>query len=220
MNEPGASLSLHEVDRIGKRLATHFDENAQVIFGAQIDPSLLDDEVILTVIATGFRPPPAPPAPVDYFQYRAPEGQEAVAPPSPEPVDPRLTIPPLRPTPTTKPVTHELLPDEAYTVPPLPHHQPVSASGIVRSAPPPPAAASPPPEKLRDWSPKKPYQRPRVEADGATPQMRAIQRRQEWATQEAQGRWRPKAARRNGPSATRVMTRGPATEQENAQWGI
>ena len=59
-----------------------------------------------------------------------------------------------------------------------------------------------------------------LEADGATPQMRAIQRRQEWAAQEAQGRWRPKAARRNAPSASRVMTRGPVTQQDQAHWGI
>ena len=50
---------------------------AQLIFGASIDQSLGEDEIVVTLIATGFAPPPSPPPlppPIfDVFAYRPPQ---------------------------------------------------------------------------------------------------------------------------------------------------
>ena len=50
---------------------------SQLIFGASIDQSLGEDEIVVTLIATGFAPPPSPPPsppPIfDVFAYRPPQ---------------------------------------------------------------------------------------------------------------------------------------------------
>ena len=67
----GSALTLHEVHEIGQRIKPLLDDNAQVIFGASIDQTLDDDEIVVTLIATGFASPPAPPPPIfDVFAYR------------------------------------------------------------------------------------------------------------------------------------------------------
>jgi len=71
----GASMSLQEVSEIGERLAAVLEPDAQVIFGAQVDPAL-GEELVVTLIATGFEPPPPPPPsvaatqPLDLFSFR------------------------------------------------------------------------------------------------------------------------------------------------------
>ncbi len=49
----GADLGLFEVNEAAEVVTSHADPNANVIFGAVIDESL-EDEVRVTVIATGF----------------------------------------------------------------------------------------------------------------------------------------------------------------------
>merc|ERR1719149_390245 len=74
----GPGMGLHEVATIGQKLQEVIDPDAQVIFGAAIDPDL-GDEIIVTLIATGFAPPPPPPVRLrvfDLFEYHAPVQQE------------------------------------------------------------------------------------------------------------------------------------------------
>ena len=49
----GKSLSMHEVDEAAKFVTKSVDPDAEIIFGAVIDENM-DDEVNITVIATGF----------------------------------------------------------------------------------------------------------------------------------------------------------------------
>ena len=81
----GPSLTLHEVNQIGQRPPAIYTSDAQVIFGAAIDPTLDGDEIVLTLIATGMRPPPGPPKlpsqMYNVFEYRPPV---PLAPPDPE----------------------------------------------------------------------------------------------------------------------------------------
>jgi cell division protein FtsZ len=49
----GKNLSMHEVDEAAQVIANSADSDANVIFGATIDPDL-DDEIQITVLATGF----------------------------------------------------------------------------------------------------------------------------------------------------------------------
>src|SRR5204863_2223604 len=49
----GPDLSLHEIDAAARIVQDAADENANIIFGAVIDPCL-QDEIRMTVIATGF----------------------------------------------------------------------------------------------------------------------------------------------------------------------
>lgn len=51
----GTSLGLHEISQAASIIYEQVDENANIILGSVIEPSL-KDEVIVTVIATGFEP--------------------------------------------------------------------------------------------------------------------------------------------------------------------
>lgn len=53
----GPSLSLHEVSEASSLIRDAVHEDANIIFGSVIDPDL-DDEIIVTVIATGFEEKP------------------------------------------------------------------------------------------------------------------------------------------------------------------
>jgi len=53
----GSSLSLHDVNEAASLVRDAAHEDANIIFGSVIDPNL-DDEVIVTVIATGFEDKP------------------------------------------------------------------------------------------------------------------------------------------------------------------
>jgi cell division protein FtsZ len=57
----GRDLGLHEVDEASKIVTQAAGDDANIIFGATIDPAL-DGEVFITVVATGFGPAPALPA--------------------------------------------------------------------------------------------------------------------------------------------------------------
>ncbi len=52
----GRSLTLHEVNEAAELIHEEADEDANIIFGAVIDETL-DDEVFITIIATGFNEP-------------------------------------------------------------------------------------------------------------------------------------------------------------------
>lgn len=78
----GENLSLHEVDEASTIAKEAADPKANIIVGQVIDPSL-EDELVVTIIATGFeaqqeltRPKPQP---------AAPEPADLYAPPTPEP---------------------------------------------------------------------------------------------------------------------------------------
>ncbi|MEK6527342.1 MAG: cell division protein FtsZ, partial [Nitrospirota bacterium] len=53
----GSSLSLHEVHEAATLIRDSAHEDANIIFGSVIDPDL-DDEIVVTVIATGFEDKP------------------------------------------------------------------------------------------------------------------------------------------------------------------
>ncbi|HEY8416305.1 MAG TPA: cell division protein FtsZ [Thermaerobacter sp.] len=66
----GPDLGLYEVNEAAEIIAQAADPDANIIFGAVIDESL-EDEVRVTVIATGFEPKPEPRAPdLDDFQIK------------------------------------------------------------------------------------------------------------------------------------------------------
>jgi len=72
----GVNLSLYEVNEAADIVIAHSDPDVNMIFGAIIDENL-NDEIIVTVIATGFEPKPAPQA----RKGAAPGPQEDVRPP-------------------------------------------------------------------------------------------------------------------------------------------
>lgn len=53
----GANLGLHEVNTAAELIQRTADPEANIIFGAVIDESL-DDDIVITVIATGFEKEP------------------------------------------------------------------------------------------------------------------------------------------------------------------
>jgi len=89
----GSDLSLHEVSAVGEQLNSILAPDAQVIFGTSVDASMSSDEIVVTLIATGFTtlPPPAPltaappmivsptpppPQGLDIYQFNPPEQGE------------------------------------------------------------------------------------------------------------------------------------------------
>jgi cell division protein FtsZ len=60
----GQDLSMHEVNEAAKVITSSADNDAKIIFGANIDQNL-DDKVKLTVIATGFEDSPLKKKPLD-----------------------------------------------------------------------------------------------------------------------------------------------------------
>ena len=59
----GEDMTMHEIDAAASVITEVADQNANVIFGANINPEL-DGEIIVTVVATGFG--------VDYLRTRRP----------------------------------------------------------------------------------------------------------------------------------------------------
>lgn len=76
----GASLSLHEMSKAASIIYEQADENATIILGSVIDHSLTD-EVIVTVIATGFDKPVRRPSVYHQPVYQQPAVQQPVAQP-------------------------------------------------------------------------------------------------------------------------------------------
>jgi cell division protein FtsZ len=58
----GEDMTLHEVNAAAETIYEVVDQNANIIFGAVIDPKL-DGEIRITVIATGFAPKTHPAIP-------------------------------------------------------------------------------------------------------------------------------------------------------------
>lgn len=69
----GNDLGMHEINSAAEAITTAADPDANIIFGATIDPSL-DGEVIITVVATGFD--------ASYYAERVAPAEEAPAPAS------------------------------------------------------------------------------------------------------------------------------------------
>jgi cell division protein FtsZ len=67
----GNDLSMHEINAAAEAITTAADPDANIIFGATINPEL-EGEVIITVVATGFD--------ASYYAKRAADGSAVVAP--------------------------------------------------------------------------------------------------------------------------------------------
>jgi cell division protein FtsZ len=70
----GNDLGMHEINSAAEAITTAADPDANIIFGATIDPSL-EGEVIITVVATGFD--------ASYYADRSAPSAEPVAAPAP-----------------------------------------------------------------------------------------------------------------------------------------
>ena len=102
----GASLSLSEINEAAYKISQEVSEDANIIFGAGIDESL-DDEVRITIIATGFENEKIQKKPqkMNPDRYRAPEKAEQPAPePEPEEEDDGLVMTNFVPKTTTRPM--------------------------------------------------------------------------------------------------------------------
>jgi len=71
----GPDLTMHEVDGAAKIIAEAADPEANIIFGATIDESMVD-QIRITVIATGFEGPRAQPEAAKSFEDRFEEKNE------------------------------------------------------------------------------------------------------------------------------------------------
>ena len=102
----GASLSLSEINEAAYKISQEVSEDANIIFGAGIDESL-DDEVRITIIATGFENEKIQKKPqkMNPDRYRAPEKAEQPAPePESEEEDDGLVMTNFVPKTTTRPM--------------------------------------------------------------------------------------------------------------------
>lgn len=114
----GPTLSMYEVNEAAKVITASADPNAKIIFGAVIDESM-DDEIKITVIATGFgvKAKPAKKVEVDrsdIFNARTMAGMPPLAPLPAQPSVPVQTQPafPVSPRPRpSRPVPEKPLPD-------------------------------------------------------------------------------------------------------------
>jgi cell division protein FtsZ len=141
----GASLTLHEVDEAVSMAQSAADPDANIIFGSVVDERM-DDEVKITVIATGFakaeggRPRASSPRqaalPVASVAAVAAARRE-VPPPLPvasRPVAEPRTVSEPRPV-TARPVASRAVPSpDVDDVPPMPGQRPVRGAPV-RTAP-------------------------------------------------------------------------------------
>lgn len=58
----GRNMSMYEIDEAAKTITEAVDSNANIIFGAVLDETM-DDDIKITVVATGFETTPRPPRP-------------------------------------------------------------------------------------------------------------------------------------------------------------
>lgn len=70
----GRNMSMHEIDEAAKTITSAVDEDANIIFGAVLDEGL-DDDIKITVVATGFEPSKARIS-SQSFGYQAPPVEE------------------------------------------------------------------------------------------------------------------------------------------------
>ncbi len=97
----GLDLAMQEVNEAARVITENTDEDAKIIFGANVDESM-KDEIKITVVATGFGERRAPrvveqqPDRQAYFQQQRSYFQTPSAPPVPQPQAPTYT-PPARP---------------------------------------------------------------------------------------------------------------------------
>lgn len=80
----GTNLSLHEVDEASMVAKEAADPEANIIVGQVIDPDL-DDEVVVTIIATGFEKQEANPKPQPAISQALPDRTNPFVPPTPQP---------------------------------------------------------------------------------------------------------------------------------------
>ncbi len=70
----GRNMSMHEIDEAAKTITSAVDEDANIIFGAVLDESL-DDDIMITVVATGFEGNENSRA--ETFSFKAPQPEPA-----------------------------------------------------------------------------------------------------------------------------------------------
>lgn len=96
----GLDLAMQEVNEAARVITENTDEDAKIIFGANVDESM-NDEIKITVVATGFGERRAPrveaqPDRQGYFQQQRPYFQAPTAPATP-PAQTTTYTPPARP---------------------------------------------------------------------------------------------------------------------------
>jgi cell division protein FtsZ len=108
----GRNMTMHEIDEAAKTITDAVDSDANIIFGAVLDDTM-DDDLLITVVATGFdasrRPAvsrarevatAAPERPERRIEREAPVVTPRVSHPDPEPEpEPEPYVPPVMPTP-------------------------------------------------------------------------------------------------------------------------
>lgn len=109
----GASLSLSEINEAAYKISQEVSEDANIIFGAGIDESL-DDEVRITIIATGFENEKVQKKPqkMNPDRYRAPEKPVEIQ-PEPEDDEDGLVMTSFVPKTTTRPMDGGISPRPA-----------------------------------------------------------------------------------------------------------
>lgn len=68
----GRNMSMHEIDEAAKTITSAVDEDANIIFGAVLDETL-DDDIKITVVATGFDGEGKRPVVQPNYSYQAPQ---------------------------------------------------------------------------------------------------------------------------------------------------
>lgn len=115
----GNTLSMYEVNEAAKVITASADPNAKIIFGAVIDDTM-DDDIKITVIATGFGVKSKPPrkVEVDREAFGAHPMFSASTPASPTRITPVSTPPPPRQKPVLPPPPEKKDgPDEDLEIP-------------------------------------------------------------------------------------------------------
>lgn len=194
----GSGLTLHEVHRIGERIKTTLVDDAQVIFGAAIDPTLPADEIVVTLIATGFAPPPKSEiGPIyDIYAYRPPQA-------------------PLRATENMTTYDDALQRYEEYLHARMAGHRAVSKAKRELEDE---AKAAEAMEATRRVQEAKRKQR---EAAEAAERAKAQQARMDAKRREVQQpRPRPADIAKIPPQGARIVRTQRAQEQADAEWGI
>jgi len=74
----GEDMTLHEVNAAAETIYEVVDQNANIIFGAVIDPKL-EGEIRITVIATGFAPRTHPAIPPQIFKREQSQSSTSTA---------------------------------------------------------------------------------------------------------------------------------------------
>ncbi len=147
----GSNLGMHEVAEAAKVITTSADEDAKVIFGANIDEEM-KDEIRITVVATGFDSRDRRMTAPGVVELQA-QGTWSPASPFLRPRDEdRPPVRKIQYQPPTAP-PRAVVPEEPYQAPPMRRLEPRSMEPV---APPPPPPPAPVPQPMTPPAPRPP----------------------------------------------------------------